>query len=814
MISIFIKDSVLQKQFAALLFIISICFTQTLFSQNNFYSITGKAITKENKSIEFGNVIALSPKDSSLLKGVPFQNESFKLDGISHDSILLKISSIGYNEFIKPVFRQKPDSLIDLGQITMTENNTLDEITVSAKTPLFEMDGEKVKVNVEGTSLNSAGTALDVLRRSPGVMVSNSDNVSVFGKGTAIVYLDGLLISSIDILKSLPSNEIKSIEIIRNPSSKYDAAGMAVINITTIRSSLQGYNGNVIQNILLGKYLFTYTGLRLNYTKNKWSANFSYGNNLGNQWNSDEYKRIYKTNDTINMEMNNYIYEKQNFTNAHYYRAGVNYRMDSASTFGLQYNGFYSYKNDISDNDNRIIQNGKEAYVLHTTTKSTPLLMNNGINGNYTKKLDTLGSELFAAVQYGNFIIKQTGNIHLQTRYNNLIIEEDKRNSNQNNIQIASAQVDLTKAFNKRWKLESGLKESYISKISDLKFENQLADGSWLSDPGYLNGFEFKENIAAAYSELRFKKNKVSARVGGRAELTNSEGYSKISNTTIINRQYINFFPSAYFGYDFTKDLLASVTVSSRINRPTFQDLDPFINYVDSLTSFRGNPYLLPEYTNAIEASVVYMKEANLTFGYSKTNGALRLVVDKLTDSTDAFTATTKNLKKSETYSFGVTIPYELKWWTTANYFGYFLNTFSYDQGGILIQNVKPTFSIYLYDEFRFKKLFSLELIYEYTSAAVDGIFVSKPFSMLNATIKKTFLNDKLTCRFIASDILNKYIMAGQSNIPVYNLKYTSRVNMHYFMLAVNYKFGKLKNSSYKNRSVSDDEYNRVKTGK
>ena len=99
----------------------------------------------------------------------------------------------------------------------------------------------------------------------------------------------------------------------------------------------------------------------------------------------------------------------------------------------------------------------------------------------------------------------------------------NKRNSNQNNIQIASAQVDLTKAFNKRWKLESGLKESYISKISDLKFENQLADGSWLSDPGYLNGFEFKENIAAAYSELRFKKNKVSARVGGRAELTNSE---------------------------------------------------------------------------------------------------------------------------------------------------------------------------------------------------------------------------------------------------------------------------------------------------
>jgi hypothetical protein len=811
---VLLKASVSQKRFVTLLFFIVYSFTLTVFSQTRFYSITGNAIAKDNKPIEFGNVIALSIKDSSLLKGVPFQDGGFKLDGIVNDSILLKISSIGYGEFIKPVYRKNSDSLIDLGKIIMNDNNTLNEITVSAKTPLFEMDGEKVKVNVENTSLNSAGTALDVLKKSPGVLVSNSDNVSIFGKGTAIIYLDGLLISSVDILKSLPSNEIKSIEIIRNPSSKYDAAGMSIINIITIRNNLQGYNGTLIQNFLYGKDLFTYSGLRLNYTKAKWSTNFSYGNNMGKQWSSDEYIRTYKTKDTINTAMNNFIYDKQNYSNVHYYRAGVNYRMDSTSTFGLQYNGFYNQRNDLSTNTNSILQNGTEQYLLNTTTKNVPLLINNGVNANYSKKLDTLGSEIFTAVQYGNFLIKQTGNIHLQTKFNNAIIEEEKRNSNTNNIKIIGAQFDFTKAFDKHWKLESGLKESNISKVSDIKFENQKADGSWVSDPSYLNGFEFKENIAAAYSELRFKKKKVNVRIGGRAELTNSDGYSKILNKNIISRQYINFFPSGYFGYDLAKDLLTSVTVSSRINRPTFQDLDPFINYIDSVSSFRGNPYLLPEYTNSIEASLIYMKEANLTFGYSKTNGAMRLVVDKLNDSTDAFTATTKNLKKSETYSFGITIPYELEWWTTANYFGYFLNTFSYEQGGILIQNNKPTFSIYLYDEFRFKKLFSLELIYEYTSAAVDGIFVSKPFSMLNATLKKTFFKDKLTCRFIASDILSQYIMAGQSNIPVYNVGYRSRVNMHYYLLSLSYKFGKLKNSNYRNRSVSDDEYNRVKTGK
>ncbi len=789
-------------------------FIQPVLGQNKPYSLTGKINSDKNSVIEFGNVIALSVKDSSIIKGAPFQNGAFRLDGIEKDTILIKITSIGYSDHLSVFYRTNNDSVTDFGNIELKDNNTLNEVTVTAKKTLFEMDGEKVKINVEGTSLNAAGTALDVLRRSPGVLVNSTDNVTIFGKGTPIIYLDGLLISSTDILKSLPSSDIKSIEIINNPSSKYDAAGRAVINIITVRNNLEGYNGNVIQNFLCSKYLFTYTGFRLNYTRKKISTNFSYGFNTGKQWNSDQYERTYKINDSSNIEMNNYLYDVQNYSNVHFYRAGINYRFDSASTLGLQYNGFYNSRKDASDNVNSILLNKEEQYNLHTNTKGTPLLMNNGINVNYSRKFDTLGTELFTAVQYGNFIIKNTANIAVETKYNNLVLQEEKRNSNRNDIKILGAQIDLTKAFNKRWKLESGIKESYITKASDIKFENKNNNGNWISDPAYLNGFEFNENIAAGYSELRFKHKKANARIGARVELTNSEGYSKILSKNIINRQYVNFFPSAYFGYDLAKDLITSVTFSSRINRPSFQDLDPFINYIDSLSSFRGNPYLLPEYTNSIEVSLVYMKEANLTFGYSKTDGALRLVVDKLNDSTEAFTATTKNLKKSETYSFGVTIPYELSWWTTANYFGYFLNTFSYDQAGVIVQNYKPTFSIYLYDEFRFKKLFSLELTYEYTSAAVDGIFISKPFSMLNVTLKKNFFKDKLNCRFIASDILNTYIMKGQSNIPVYNIGYTSKVNIHYFLLALNYKFGKLKAANYKNRSVSDEEYNRVKMGK
>lgn len=788
--------------------------SQQLCAQTTNYYVKGTVIFENDKIVEFGNVIALSLNDSSIIKGAPFQNGEFKLDGLVKDSFLLKISSVGYKDYIKPIYKATNDTLFDVGKIVLQSDNTLNEVSIIAKAPLFEMDGEKVKVNVEQTSLSSVGNALDVLKRSPGVMVSSSDAVTVFGKGTPIIYLDGMQISSVDILKSIPSSEIKNIEIINNPSAKYDAGGRAVINIITIKNNLQGYNGNIIQNTLYIKSLFSYTGFRLNITKKKWSVNASIGTTMGQQWSSDVYNRTYKLQDTITMKMNNSIYDKQNHSNMYYYRAGINYRFDSTSTLGLQYNGFYNARNDVSENTNSITQNDIEQYGLKTSTYAKPLSINNNITANYTKRFDTLGTELFVAAQYGDFNIKNTANINQTTTYGGLSSDLEKRNTNRNHINIMSAQLDFIKVFSKKWKLESGIKETYISKTSDIKFENYQSNNGWVSDPNYLNGFRFNENIGAAYSELRFKQKKWNARLGGRAELTHSDGFSKTTNQSLIERQYLNFFPSAFVGYDFTKDLTAAVTLSSRITRPTFQDLDPFINYIDSVTSFRGNPYLLPEYTYSGEASLIYMKEASLTFNYSRTNGALRLVVDKLNNGTDAFTATTKNLDRTETYSFGITIPYELKWWTTSNYFGYFLNTFTYNQGGLIIKNNKPTFSLYLYDEFRFKKIVALELNYEYTSSAVDGIFISKPFSMLSITLKKTLFKDKLTCRFTASDVFSQYIMSGNSNIPTYDLSYVSRTSTHYFLLALNYKFGKLKNVNYQNRSVNDEQDNRVKMGK
>jgi hypothetical protein len=777
------------------------------------YAVTGKITDSLNKPIESGNAIILSAKDSSIIKGNFFMSGQFQVSEISENTIILKITAAGFQDYFQSIKRESNDSTIDVGILQLKTNNTLKEVEIISKIPLFERDGEKVKVNVENTSLSSVGTVLDVLKKSPTVMVNNNDVVSVFGKGNAIIYLDGQIVS-VDILKTIPSSEIKEIEIIANPSAKYDASGNAVINIITKKNNLEGYNGNLIQNTLYSKYIFTYTGLRFNYKRKKWSTYVSYGFPHGITWDIDEYYRNVKSNDTTTTEMKNKLYTTRKQTNSNYYKIGLTYTIDSSSTIGFQYNGFYSKNKNITDNVNDVYKNAVPQLSIQTSTIAKPILFNNSAIINYSKKLDTLKSELTAAIQYGNFSANNLDEITQQIIIGNTINKQVRRNKGINDIQVLTSQIDLNKSFNKKWTFESGLKNSYILNQSEINLENYSSSDEWISDPTYFNGYKYTEDILAGYTQLRFSKNKINIRAGARAEYTNSKGFSKITNTQVINRTYLNIFPSAYLGYDFTKDLNASLTYTSRISRPTFQDMNPFINFIDSLSSFRGNPYLLPSYTHSAEASIVYMKEASLTCNYTRTNGAMNLVVDKLNDGTDSFIATTKNLNYSETYSAGITIPYELSWWTTYNYFGYMLNKFSYNSEGVIIENKKPMFYVSLYDEFRVKKIFSMEVTFEYTSSGVDGIFGFDPFYNLGATLKKTFFKDKLTCRLIANDILSTSYTKSHSKVEGYNVNYISKNNSHYFLFSLNYRFGKLKANDYKDKAVNQEEYDRIKMNK
>jgi hypothetical protein len=796
------------------LVVLSIFWINCMSGQQSLFSITGNVTDENQRPVETGNILCLSAKDSSIIKGALLMDGKFSLVGLGGTTYLIRINAVGFKETFKQCSRLGTDTLLDLGTIILNRSTTLQAVEISAKIPFFESDGEKVKVNVENTGLSVSGTAIDVLRQSPSVLVNNDDKVSVFGKGDALIYVDGQLITSTDILKSIPSSDIKNIEIINNPSAKYDAAGRAVINIVTRKNALEGYNGNLIQNVLYSKSLFTYSGIRFNYKRKKWAVSAGYGLVGGSAWSSDDYYRNFNPSPGVLTEMRNSIYETKYNSNVQNYRLRTDYAVDSITTIGLQYNGYYSAMNTIADNSNAITNNSVPQFQLQTTTNTKPVLINNSLNLVFTRKLDSLGGELFSAAQYGDFSANSIGQIAQTITTGTNSSSDQKIATNANDIRIISVQLDYTKYFHKHWKLETGFKNSNVLNVSSVNFQGLSPAGTWVSDPAYYNGFDYKENIGAGYGNIQFNQGKFHLRGGLRGELTTSNGFSHVLNEDVIDRQYFNLFPSAYAGYDVTKDMTTSITYSSRIVRPAYQDMQPTINYIDSLSSFRGNPYLMPEYTNSLEAALIYMKEASVTVGYSQTIGALKLVVDKLGNGSDAFVATTKNIDKANAFTLGLTIPYELSWWTTSNNLGYAFNNYSYTSEGQVIQNVKPTYYVYLYNELRLKKIISSEITYEYNSGGVDGIFVMKPFSKFSISVKKTFFKGALTCRLMANDILSSYLMGGVSNVQGYSVTYVSKFNSHFYLIGLNYKFGKIKATEITDKSVNNEEYERIKTPK
>ena len=782
--------------------ILSLGFSTKSYLQSG-YSIKGEVKSTESESIEFGNVLVLNGKDSTLLKGSLFESGKFNIHGINTNNVLIKIVSTGYVDLFKTVNNASGKD-IDLGVLRL-ENQTLDEVEITARAPVFINEGDKIIVNVENSMLGSSGTALDVLKKSPKVIVDNNDNVSVFGKGNAIIYLDGQQINTTDLLKSLSSNEIKEIEVISNPSAKYDAGGAAVINIKT-KAHLEGHQVNIYNYLIQGKNFRVANGFQANIKKKKWGLFGSYWINNGKRWTSDEYNRTIEEPDTI-IKMDNLIENTRTMKNQHYYKIGGTFNPDSLSQIGLQYNGFY-WGHDINSQNKNVISNKDEQlYALNTSTVGALKTLFHSVNLNYKRDLDTNGRNFFSAIQLSQYGSTQNDFI---TQKIDDIDDADIRNIGKSDINIINAKFDYTHPFKKKWTFETGAKYSQIFNNSDILFEKLGQNDIWLSDPRLNNSYKYDEKIAATYAEITKKWKKAKFRTGVRAEYAQTIGFSNVLNEEIINRDFFGLFPNVFFSYNFTKDLTATINYRSRIKRPTYQDLNPFVDYIDSLSAMVGNPFLKPSYTHSAEASLIYMEYASIEFGYSRTQNDMQLFVERINDGSNSFIATTKNIDFAEKYTLGLVIPYELDWWTTYNGFGMEYNNFTYEDQGNIINNTKPLYYVYLYNELRIPKWFSMEVTYEYYTAGVDGIFSFEPIQQLSASLKKTFLKDKLIVRLMADDILGTYVETGVSNLSGFDVRYKSLYETKMYRIGLQWKFGKLK-STYKDKSVNGEEYNRIK---
>jgi hypothetical protein len=775
-------------------------------AQNN--SISGKVIDDAGEPIFLGNVLALSVIDSSLIQGTVFMDGVFLLPKINAKSCLLKLTSLGYTEHLQMVEFSGSSDEKDLGTITLGQN-TLAEVEIVAIKPMFESMPGMVKINVENTMLSTSTTTAELLSKTPDVVVTDN-GLSVFGKGEAIIYLKGQQIT-FERLQAIPVSQIESVEVISNPSAKYDAEGKAVVNIILKKNELEGWQGTAVQSFTKARYFLSTSSLNLNYRKKKFSLLADYGITAGDTWTSRKQARTATIDQDVHSSVQDATEDSQ-LKNVSNWRLGTSYDINDVSSVSLTYDGSYSMYNLDITADNEILFNGAAVQRLNIYNDASTVYKNNAFTVNYQLTTDTLGSSLFAGGAYTDFSNGIEDMIDEQqfNPQNDLTARNLRRNVGESQITIATGQIDYSKntAGGNSWEL--GAKYTDVSTSGMVTFHSQAyGNEEWVYQPLLSNNFQYSEQLSAAYTQFAGASKKWSYGAGVRAELTEANGYSVVFDQSIIDSTYLNFFPSARISHKGEK-VAWGFSYASSIKRPTYQDLDPFVFYQDSLTSVTGNPFLVPEYGNAVDGSITW-KGLTIKSGYLHAQNSFRYRLVPGTSGPNSFVMKLDNVDLLERVYTSLVIPVGKGNFYTYTVLSVRQDLAHDDEFETNKESVKPRFYGYSYCEYIINKVGTFEMTAEYQSAYGDGIYTYNDQYSLTIGMSRTFLNDKLTTRITANDILRTYRSGGYYKVGLMDSEYEHRLDTYFFRFSLVYNFGKLKAAGYKGKSVNDDETGRIK---
>jgi outer membrane receptor protein involved in Fe transport len=794
---------------------------QSLYAQHQI-----KGIAKETTNpVAFATVAVLHAKDSSLVKA-NYSNDdgTFAFNDIANGKYLLQITGIGYQNFMSAVFEVESKD-VDLGTLQIAKmTSQLDEVVVITKKPLVEVQSDKTVFNVS-SNINATGqNALEVLRKAPGVTIDNTNKISVQGKSTVTVYIDGrqtvfTTAQLADYLKTMQAADIDAIEIITQPSAKYDAAGNAgIINIRLKKNTNLGTNGSINLGYGQGAYFGKFnSSLALNKRGKKMNyfANYTNGTSKNRQamhiYRQQNEQIFDQPSTTISDELSNNL------------RAGADYSINSKNTVGVIFNVVQS--NNVFKGDSRTnIYNGTSnvlEQILISKSPTDATFKNISANLNYQYK-DTSGRELnfdANAMQYVNTSLSDQPNKYVKPDGITTILIRNFAMDTKTDIALYNAKIDYEqKLFG--GKIGIGAKTSLVKTDNNFQFYDVDDNGFKTLIAEKSNLFAYTENVNAAYINYKRKAGKWDFQTGLRAEHTISEGnLTSTQNTSLdkVSRNYLDFFPSMGITYNANPKNAFSMTYSRRIDRPNYQDLNPFESKLDELTFQRGNPFLSPQYTNSVQISHTYAYALTTALSYSHTQNFFAQLTDIDEKNKNATYLSPRNLATEKTINLNVSMPIPIKnWWLLYANVNMFNSRYDADfGGGKTISRDVYTLNFYGQNTFTLPKGWSVELSGWYNSPSVwAGTFAMQAMGSLDFGIQKTVLKEKGTLRLSVTDILYTNPWAGTNRFGGLYMDIRGNWESRQIKLNFTYNFGNTQMKAMQKRSTgSEDEANRLKKG-
>ncbi|MEP7265453.1 MAG: TonB-dependent receptor, partial [Bacteroidota bacterium] len=741
--------------------------------------------------VEYAAIAVFSVRDSSL-KGGSLSNEKGKFTVTELPAMgrfRIKISFIGYADWqSEPVMLTPQKGSYDIGVVKMNvSGKNLNEVDITAEKSDFQNSIDRKVYNVDKNLVNVGGTATDVLQNVPSVTVDMDGNVSLRGSGAVTVFIDGKPStltggSRQAILQQIPASAIESVEVISNPSAKYDAEGMAgIINIKTKKGKLKGLNGNTTLSVGTNNKYNASVGLNHRGAKLNVFGNYSFrSEERESESNSDQ---IYKQEITFKEIKSSSEGEQKNVF--HTVKAGFDYNLNNQNTIGLS--GSYSMRdeNDPESNINLINYFSGEDAVSTRYEKS--IQDNNTLEGtlDYRRTFKDSKSELTASATYS---MSDRGE---DNSYSGTSLEVPYQlNNSAATFTSAIAQADYSHPFANA-KLETGLKATQRINDNDVHAE-VLSDGFYLNDIQYTDHFIYEEDVLAGYALYSGKIKFLDYSAGLRAEQTLTNGDSKTTSVN-IDRNYLAFFPSASIKYNWKKSNDLQLSYSRRTNRPNINSLNPFVDYSDTLNIRTGNPYLLPEYIHSAELSYAKTLDkitATATVYYRHIDDVISRyhLVD---ETTGISTYTVLNFNTADNIGLEGILRYQAKAGSLMWSFNVFQNTVNGSNVDPDITGTNTNWNTRLTANWKLMKNFTAQLTGMYSAPdRQPQRTIRSMMSGVDAGVKYDFWKGKASLGFNVTDIFKTRKFDIHQDQDFYVLDSVRRRESQVATLSFSYRFG------------------------
>jgi len=796
------------------------------FSQSRIY---GTLLDNQDEPVVYANVVVKSASDSSLVK-LDYSNESgkFLISGLEPAAYFLDISFVGSRPFRSEIIDLSDGGSRDMGTLTLANTeNELAEVEVVAEKPLLEIQADKMVVNVENTINATGNTALELLRKSPGVVVDNNNNINLLGRSGVRVFIDGKPspLRGDDLanyLQSLQSTDIEAIEIITSPSAKYEAEGNAgIINIRLKKDKNLGANGNVTAGFSIGEEPWYNLSGNGNYRTQKINlfGSYSYSDGL----NPQDFNLYREQNGLFFDQRSNEFWKWQ----SHNYKVGLDYFLNPKNTLGVMITGNYSDNESGNDSRTGIGQAGTPEVDSFLVAKTQRDMGRNNANFNLNYQFeDKKGQSLNIDLDYGFF-----RNDNLQNLLNayedpgeNILSESYTRINSPTDIDMYTGKLDYERPIGEKGKLGLGGKFAQVNTDNQFKFFNVRKENGVdlpVLDSTRSNDFLYKENVNALYATYNHSFEKFSFMLGLRTEQTNSVGeltrYDSPDRSK-VDRSYIDFFPSASLTYTPAEKHSFQLSYTRRINRPNYQDLNPFEYKLDELTFQKGNPFLNPEYASNVQLTHTFNYRLNTTFSFSHTRDRITRLTDT-TGVTGSF-ITWLNLAKQYNYSLSVSAPITItEWWSVyGSVTGYYTqNRGDFDEEVSALVVDVDVFSANVYGQMTFKlpKDFTLELSGWYNTPSLwEGTFEMRAMGAMDFGVQWKLWDGRANLKASVTDIFRTNRWYGVSDTNTLFMIANGGWDSRRFRLNLSILLGnKQVKTSRRRKTGLEDEQSRVKSG-